>query len=112
MNRLVASVRATGKIGVVGVFVPKDPKAPDKLGKKGQIAFGMGLFFTKGLTMGSGQCNVKAYNRQLRDLIHADRAKPSFIVSHRLSLDEAPDAYKHFDARENGWTKVLLRPAA
>lgn len=112
MNRLVASVRATGKIGVVGVFVPKDPKAPDKLGKKGQIAFDMGLFFTKGLTMGSGQCNVKAYNRQLRDLIHADRAKPSFIVSHRLSLDEAPDAYKHFDARENGWTKVLLRPAA
>jgi hypothetical protein len=31
-------------------------------------------------------------------------------VSHQLSLDEAPEAYKHFDARENGWTKVVLRP--
>ncbi len=112
MNRLVASVRATATIGVVGVFVPEDPGAPDELGKKGQIAFDMGLFFQKGLRMGSGQANVKKYNRYLRDLIHAGRAKPSFIVSHRLPLDEAPNAYKHFDAREKGWTKVLLRPAA
>jgi threonine dehydrogenase-like Zn-dependent dehydrogenase len=31
-------------------------------------------------------------------------------VSHELSLEEAPDAYKHFDARDDGWTKVVLRP--
>ena len=43
--------------------------------------------------------------------IHEGKAKPSFIVSHQLSLKEAPDAYKHFDAREKGWTKVLLKPA-
>jgi threonine dehydrogenase-like Zn-dependent dehydrogenase len=42
----------------------------------------------------------------------AGRAKPSFIVSHELSLDTAPTAYRKFDARENGWTKVLLHPAA
>jgi len=60
--------------------------------------------------MGTGQANVKAYNRYLRDLIQADRAKPSWIISHELALDEAPDAYKHFDARENGWTKVILHP--
>jgi threonine dehydrogenase-like Zn-dependent dehydrogenase len=55
---------------------------------------------------------VKADNRQLRDLIYTGRAKPSFIVSHQLPLAEAPDAYQHFDARDDGWTKVTLQPAA
>ncbi len=111
MNRLVRSVRATGVIGVVGVFVPEDPKSPDELMKKGRIAFDFGEFFSKGLRVGSGQANVKAYNRELRDLIHMGRAKPSFVVSHRLRLDAAPDAYAHFDAREDGWTKVVLKAA-
>lgn len=101
---------ATGGIGVVGVFVPQDPKATDKLEKQGQIAFDWGLFWFKGQRVGTGQANVKAYNRELRNLIHAGRAKPSFIVSHKLPLDKAPDAYKHFNARENGWTKVVLQP--
>ena len=60
--------------------------------------------------MGTGQANVKAYNRQLRDLIAADKTHPSLIVSHELSLDDAPDAYRHFDNRDPGWTKVLLHP--
>jgi threonine dehydrogenase-like Zn-dependent dehydrogenase len=76
----------------------------------GQIAFDLGLFFQKGLGMSSGQANVKSYNRELRDLVHAGKAKPSWIVSHHLSLDQAPDAYKHFDARDDGWTKVVLHP--
>lgn len=46
-----------------------------------------------------------------RDLIIAGRAQPSFIVSHELSLDQAPDAYQKFDSRVDGWTKVLLHPA-
>lgn len=110
MNALVGCVRATGRIGVVGVFVPEDDKAPDPLTRHGQIAFDMGTYFQKGLSMGTGQCNVKAYNRRLRDLIAADRARPSFVVSHELSLEEAPDAYGHFDARQEGWTKVVLKP--
>ena len=110
MNNLVSSVRATAAIGVVGVFVPEDPQSSDELGKHGQIAFDFGLFFQKGLRMGSGQANVKAYNRYLRDLIAAGKAKPSFLVSHHLPLHEAPDAYHHFDARDNGWTKVILKP--
>ncbi|MEW5927512.1 MAG: glutathione-independent formaldehyde dehydrogenase [Gemmatimonadota bacterium] len=112
MNRLVASVRPTGSLGVVGVFPPEDPNGPDPLMQEGQIAFDFGEFFTKGLRMGTGQANVKRYNRQLRDLIAAGRASPSFIVSHRLPLEQAPDAYRHFDAREDGWTKVILRPGA
>ena len=110
MNNLVKSVRATGGIGAVGVFMPQDPAGPDKLAKQGQIAFDWGLFWFKGQSIGTGQCNVKAYNRQLRDLISTGRAKPSFIVSHELALDEAPDAYKNFDNREGGWTKVILKP--
>jgi glutathione-independent formaldehyde dehydrogenase len=112
LNRLVQSVRETGVIGVVGVFVPEDPKSPDALMKQGRIAFDIGTFFSKGLRLGSGQANVKAYNRELRDLIHAGRAAPSFLVSHRLPLSQAPDAYAHFDARERGWTKVVLKAAA
>jgi glutathione-independent formaldehyde dehydrogenase len=86
--------------------------SPDQMSKQGEIAFNIGLFFEKGLRMGSGQTNVKAHNRQLCELIARDKARPSFIVSHRLSLDEAPDAYLHFDCRREGWTKVVLQPAA
>lgn len=112
LNNLVKSVRPTGGIGVVGVFVSEDPRSPDQMSKQGEIAFDIGLFFEKGLRMASGQTNVKAYNRRLCELIACDKARPSFIVSHRLSLDEAPDAYRHFDCRRKGWTKVVLRPAA
>jgi glutathione-independent formaldehyde dehydrogenase len=110
LNRLIASVRFTGGIGVVGVYLPEDPGASDELAKKGQIALDYGTFFFKGQHMGTGQAPVKRYNRQLRDLIAGDKASPSFIVSHNLSLDEAPDAYRHFDARDDGWTKVVLHP--
>jgi len=54
---------------------------------------------------------VKKYNRQLRDLIAGGKAEPSFIVSHELPLDQAPEAYEHFDNRDEGWTKVVLHPA-
>jgi glutathione-independent formaldehyde dehydrogenase len=55
--------------------------------------------------MGSGQCSVKRCYRYLRNLVHAGKAQPSFIVSHRLALDEAPHPYHHLDACEDGWTK-------
>jgi len=110
MNDLVKSVRPTGAIGIVGVFVTEDPNGTDALAKKGQIAFAIGKFFEKGLQMGSGQANVKAYNRYLSHLIHTERAKPSWIVSHELSLEEAPKAYEEFDCRKDGWTKVVLHP--
>ncbi len=112
MNDLVKSVRECGGLGVVGVFVPEDPKSKDKLEREGKIAFDFGTFWSKGQFMGTGQANVKSYNRYLANLIHEGRAKPSWIVSHHLSLDEAPDGYKHFDARDNGWTKIVLNPAA
>ena len=110
MNNLVKSVKFTGGIGVVGVFTPQDPGASDELAKKGEIVFDWGMSWFKGQRIATGQCNVKAYNRQLRDLIHAGRAKPSFIVSHEIELSKAAEAYQHFDARDHGWTKVILKP--
>jgi glutathione-independent formaldehyde dehydrogenase len=62
--------------------------------------------------MGTGQCPVKRYNAELRNLILAGWAQPSRIVSHELRLAEAPEAYDYFDKREDGWTKILLRSAA
>ena len=111
MNDLVKSVRPTGGIGVVGVFVPLDPGSPDKLAKEGKLVFDFGTFWSKGQSIGTGQANVKAYNRYLRNLIHKGRANPGWIVSHELGLDEAPDAYNHFCKRDDGWTKVILHPA-
>jgi glutathione-independent formaldehyde dehydrogenase len=110
INSLVQAVRPTGRIGVVGVFVPEDPSAADDLAKEGKFAFDFGTFFFKGQSMGTGQANVKQYNRQLRNLIHADKLKPGVIVSHELNLDEAAEGYQRFDDREDGWTKVLLHP--
>ena len=112
MNCLVQTTRATGGIGVVGVFIPQDPGAADELGKQGKMAFDFGAFWFKGQQIRTGQANVKSYNRRLAKLIHAGRATPSRIISHRLGLDEAPKAYQHFDARDKGWTKVVLKPAA
>ncbi|MBB3589628.1 threonine dehydrogenase-like Zn-dependent dehydrogenase [Sphingomonas sp. BK481] len=112
MNNLVGSTKATGGIGVVGVFIPEDPNAADELQKQGKMAFDFGAFWFKGQQIRTGQANVKAYNRRLARLIHTGKATPSQIISHRLKLDEAPDAYKHFDDRDAGWTKVVLKPAA
>jgi len=111
LDNLVGVVRATGRIGVVGVYVSEDPEAATEEAKQGRIAFDFGTAFTKGIAIGTGQCPVKRYNRHLRDLIIRGQATPSLIVSHELSLDEAPSAYENFDKRVDGWTKVLLHPA-
>lgn len=110
LNSLVDTVRATGMIGVVGLYVPSDPGASSAEAGRGELLFKVGRFFEKGLRMGSGQANVKSYNRHLRDLIIAGRATPSFVVSKELPLDGAPDAYAHFDKREEGYSKVILHP--
>jgi len=112
MNNLVQSVRATGGLGIIGVYVPRDPKAATEDAKHGAIDFDFGMAWSKAQTIGTGQTPVKRYNRHLRDLIHVGRAHPSFIVSHELPLTEAPNAYEHFDRRDDGWTKVVLKPAA
>ena len=112
MNNLVQTVKPTGGIGVVGVFLPADPGAKDALAKEGKLAFDFGQFWFKGQRIATGQANVKAYNRKLCNLIHVGKATPSMIISHELKLAEAPGAYESFDQRQKGWTKVILKPGS
>lgn len=110
LNSLIDTVRATGALGIPGLYVPSDPGGPDEQAKSGRLLVAIGRLFEKGLRLGTGQCNVKRYNRQLRDLIIEGRAKPSFVVSHELPLTDAPSAYEKFDKRVEGYTKVVLHP--
>jgi threonine dehydrogenase-like Zn-dependent dehydrogenase len=110
LNQLIQVVRPTGELGIPGLYVPSDPGAPDEMAAQGRLGIDFGKLFEKGQKLGTGQCNVKKYNRYLRDLIIEGRADPSWVVSHRVDIDEAPEMYEQFDKREEGVTKVLLEP--
>ena len=56
-----------------------------------------------------GRDDDKRWNRKLRDMIVSGAAKPSRVVSHRISPDEAATAFAKFDAREEGYIKVVLK---
>ncbi|HEX7359526.1 MAG TPA: glutathione-independent formaldehyde dehydrogenase [Bryobacteraceae bacterium] len=104
----------TGSLGIIGVYFMSDPGASDDKKKNGIFEIPLGALWAKSISIGQGQTPVKRYNVYLRDLIIAGRAKPSFIVSHRLPLSQAPEAYRKFEKRgvEEGkeWTKVVLKP--
>jgi len=110
LEGLIKVVNPTGKIGVPGLYVPSDPGAKDEAAQHGQFPISFGKLFEKGLSLGTGQANVKKYNRLLRDLIVAGRAVPSQVVTKEISLDDAPEAYERFDNREEGYTKVIIKP--
>ncbi|PYV56442.1 MAG: alcohol dehydrogenase [Acidobacteria bacterium] len=102
-------VNPTGSVGIIGVYIAPDPGARDDQKKQGIFSFPLADFFSKGLTIGTGQAPVKKYNEYLRDLIISGRARPSLIVSHHIKIDQAPEAYSKFDQRTDGYTKVLIR---
>ncbi len=106
---LIRVTNPTGHIGLIGVYFPTDPGAKGDL-KKGHFTVPLGDAWNKGISIEMGQAPVKKYNVYLRDLIVAGVAKPSVIVSHRLPLEDAPDAYKAFEERANGYTKIVLKP--
>ncbi|KAM0801953.1 hypothetical protein BDR22DRAFT_971773 [Usnea florida] len=110
LEQCIKVTRPTGGIGVPGLYVPSDPGAVDDKSSQGMMLMSFGKLFEKGLTIGTGQCNVKKYNRYLRDMIISGRADPSFVVSHEIGIDEAPRAYEKFDKRVEGYTKVLIHP--
>ena len=110
LNQIIDVVNPTGTLGIPGLYVPSDPGGVDDNAKKGALSINFGKLFEKGLRLGTGQCNVKQYNAYLRDLIIAERANPSFVVSHTVPLSDAPGAYSKFDKRVEGYTKVILNP--
>jgi glutathione-independent formaldehyde dehydrogenase len=103
LNQLVRVVRPAGSLGVPGYCAPPDP---------GRLPLSLDAVLEKGLRLGTGQANVKRYNRQLRDLIAQGRARPGFVVSHELPLVEAPTAYESVERQAEGFTKVILKPEA
>jgi glutathione-independent formaldehyde dehydrogenase len=102
-------VNAAGNVCLIGVYIAPDPGAQGEQAKQGIYPLPIAELFDKAVTIGMGQCPVKKYNEYLRDLIVQGRAHPGRIVSHHISIEEAPDAYEKFDKRAPEYTKVLIR---
>ena len=82
-------------IGVYGGFMDKFPA---------------GALMNKGLTLRTGQCHVHRYMRPLLERIEKGDIDPSFIVTHRLELDQAPEGYETFKHKQDECVKVVLKP--
>jgi threonine dehydrogenase-like Zn-dependent dehydrogenase len=72
--------------------------------------FPIGSLMNKGLTLRTGQCHVHRYLKPLYEHIRSGRIDPSFVVTHRLGLDTAPDAYETFKHKQDECVKVVLKP--
>ncbi|WP_448608738.1 glutathione-independent formaldehyde dehydrogenase [Geodermatophilus sp. URMC 60] len=112
LEQLVRTVRPTGGLGVPGPCVRWKPDGVVGDARPGTLLVAMDTLVEKGLRLGTGRAGVRRYDRQLRDLITEGRARPSFVVSHELPLDAAPDAYSKVEQCVDGYTKVVLRPDA
>ena len=112
IHDLARLVNPTGRLGIIGVFPAEDPSGVDGLERDGRLDVPWGKLFAKGVTIGMGRDHDKRYNDFLRDLIAAGRIRPSEIVSHRLPLADAPDAFRRFDERRDGYLKIVIDPAA
>jgi glutathione-independent formaldehyde dehydrogenase len=110
IEALAELVQPGGRLGIIGVFLDHDQHAAGELERRGALAVPWGTLFKKDIAIGMGRDQDERYNGRLRDLIVTGHARPSTIVSHRVPLSEAPDAYRHFDARRDGFLKVVLRP--
>lgn len=109
---LARVINPTGSLGIIGVYVEDDPRAPTEAEKAGYLMMPWGTLWAKGITLKNGQTPVKEFHIFLRNLIIAGKAKPSFIVTHRIRIDEAPAAYKEFDKREDLVKAVIKFPLA
>jgi threonine dehydrogenase-like Zn-dependent dehydrogenase len=72
--------------------------------------FPAGAFMNKGLTLKTGQCHVQRYIKPLYERVRKGEIDPSFVVTHRLGLDLAPDAYETFKHKQDDCVKVVLKP--
>jgi glutathione-independent formaldehyde dehydrogenase len=107
---LTELVRPGGRLGIIGVFLDSDARAVGEPESHGTLSIPWGPLFKKGVRIGMGRDHDERYNARLRDLITTGQARPSKVVSHRLALDEAPDAFRRFDERRDGYLKVVLSP--
>ena len=107
---LARIVAPNGRLAIIGVFLDSDPMAADPAAQQGEYLIPWGTLFRKGVSVGMGRDHDKRYNDHLRDAIVHGKIKPSAVVSHRLPLRDAADAFAKFDARSDGYVKVVLEP--
>ena len=98
LRQAIYACRKGGVVSIPGVYGGLIDKFP------------IGAAFAKGLTLRLGQTHVQKYARALLARIEAGDTDPSFIVTHRLPLEEAPTGYAIFNNKEDGCIKVVLKP--
>jgi threonine dehydrogenase-like Zn-dependent dehydrogenase len=69
-----------------------------------------GAAFNKGLTFKMGQTHVHRYMRPLLERIQRGEIDPSFVITHRVPLSEAPQAYRMFRDKQDRCIKFVLKP--
>ena len=87
--------RKAGTVSVTGVYA--EP-----------VEVHMGVVWIKGLALRTGQANVIGHLDRVLAMLSAGVLDPSSLVTHRMSLDDAPEAYAIYDRREA--LKIVLRP--
>ena len=90
--------RKGGTVSVPGVYIGLLDKVP------------FGAVVGKGLTIKSGQTHVQRYLSPLLKKIESAEIDPSFVITHRIPLEQAPDAYRTFRDKKDGCIKVVIKP--
>jgi threonine dehydrogenase-like Zn-dependent dehydrogenase len=98
LRQAIQACRKGGTISIPGVYAGFLDKFP------------MGAAFAKGLTLKMGQTHVHKYMRPLMEMIEAGMIDPTFLITHRLNLNEAPEGYRLFDSKLDNCVKVVMRP--
>jgi threonine dehydrogenase-like Zn-dependent dehydrogenase len=98
LREAIMCCRKGGTVSVPGAYVGFLDKVP------------FGAFMNKGLTLKAGQTHVQSYTEPLLKKIEDGEIDPSFVITHRLKLDDAPKAYETFRDKEDNCIKVVLTP--
>jgi threonine dehydrogenase-like Zn-dependent dehydrogenase len=98
VRQTIQAAAKGGRVSIIGVYGGVIDKFP------------LGAFFAKGLRMAAGQCDVQQFMPDLLQRVLAGEFDTTSLISHRLTLDDAPDAYRMFCNKEDGCTKVVLTP--
>ena len=100
LREAILACRKGGTVSIPGVYGGFIDKVP------------MGAAFNKGLTFKMGQTHTHRYMRPLLERIQAGEIDPSRVITHRMGLEEAPEAYELFKHKQDECIKVVLRPGS
>jgi threonine dehydrogenase-like Zn-dependent dehydrogenase len=97
LRQAIQACRKGGTISIPGVYGGVLDKVP------------FGAAFGKGLTFKMGQTHTQKYMPLLLDKISKGEIDPSFVITHRITLDEAPKAYQKFNDQKDECIKVVIQ---